>query len=55
MKTSRKQTNLTKASRFVIRTLGHDQTRLMGTVSNAVRRYGVKPHELWLRIQSTGC
>jgi hypothetical protein len=50
---SRSQTNLTKAARFVIRNLGHGQLRLAGTISNAVRRYGVNQHDLWLRIQLT--
>jgi hypothetical protein len=53
MKNSRKQTNLMKAARFVIRSLGHGEAQMMGTISNAVRRYRVKQHDLWLRIQST--
>jgi hypothetical protein len=53
MKTSRKQTSLTKAARFVIRSVGHGQTHVVGAVSQAVRRYRVSMHELWQRIQST--
>jgi hypothetical protein len=53
---SRRQTNLKKAARFVIRSLGHGQSQMamVGTISDAVRRYRVKQHDLWVRIQSTG-
>jgi hypothetical protein len=50
---SRSQINLTRAARFVRRSLGQDQHRLAGTISNAVRRYRVKQHDLWLLIQLT--
>jgi len=46
--------SLMKAARFVIRSLGHGETHMMGTISNAVRRYRVKQHDLWIHIQSTG-
>jgi len=42
-----------KAVRFVIRSLGHGQPHIVGTIANAVRRYRVKRHDLWMRIQST--
>jgi hypothetical protein len=54
----RKQTNLTKAARFVIRSLvvirslGNGQPQMVGIISDAVRRYRVKQHDLWRRIQS---
>jgi hypothetical protein len=54
MKNSRKQTNLTKAARFVRRSLDHGQPQMVETISNAARRYQVKQHDLWMRIQSTG-
>jgi hypothetical protein len=54
MKKSRKQTSLMKAARFVIRSLGHGEPQMVETISNAVRRYRVKQHDLWIRIQSTG-
>jgi hypothetical protein len=54
MQTSRKQSNLTKAVRFVIRSLSHGQPQVAGTISNAVRRYRVKQHDLWVGIQSSG-
>jgi hypothetical protein len=53
MKHARKQTNLTKADRFVLRSLGHGQFPLAETFSNAIRRYQVKPHDLWRHIQTT--
>jgi len=53
MKTSHKQTMLTKAARFVTRNVGHGQTHVVGAVWQAVRRYRVNMHELWQRIQST--
>jgi hypothetical protein len=47
MKTSRKQTQLTKAARFVIRSLGNGQPNVVSTIFRAVRRYRVKQHDLW--------
>jgi hypothetical protein len=54
IKISRRQTNLTKAARFVIRTLSHDQLPIAGTIANAVRRYKVSRHDLWMHIQLAG-
>jgi len=54
MKTSRKQTQLTKAARFVIRSLSNGQSQVMSTISRAVRRYRVKQHDLWVRVQVMG-
>jgi hypothetical protein len=54
MKTSRKQTQLTKAARFVIRSLGKGQPHVVSTIFRAVRRYRVKQHDLWVRVQTTG-
>jgi hypothetical protein len=54
MKTSRKQTQLTKAARFVIRSLSNGQPHVVSTISRAVRRYRVKQHDLWVRVQATG-
>ena len=54
MKNSRKQTSLTKAARFVLHRLAHGQSYMAGTISDAVLRYHVKQHDLWMRIQSTG-
>jgi hypothetical protein len=53
MQTSRKQSNLTKAVRFVIRSLSHGHSQVPGTISSAVRRYQVSPHDIWVAIQST--
>jgi hypothetical protein len=52
MKNSRKQTNLTKAARFVCRSLDQGQPHIAGTISTAVRRYQVSQHDLWMRLQS---
>ena len=52
MKASRKQTKLNKASRCVIRRIEQGHAHLVGTISQAARRFGVKQHDLWLRIQS---
>jgi len=54
MKTSRKQTQLTKAARFVIRSLSNGRPHVVSTISRAVRRYRVKQHDLWVRVQATG-
>jgi len=54
MKNYRKQTNLNKAARFVLRGLGRDQPHVTGTISTAAHRYRVNQHDLWRRIQLTG-
>ena len=52
MKASRKQTKLNKASRCVIRRIEKGHAHLVGTISQAARRFRVKQHGLRLRIQS---
>ena len=46
MKNTRKQTNLTKAVRFVCRSLDHGQPQMAETIFTAVHRYRVKQHDL---------
>ena len=53
MGTSHRQTKLTKAARFVIRRLNQGHDRAAGAICQAVHRYRVKPHDLWLHLQLT--